>query len=98
MDMGYICNLVLDEQPYWWNMTVFEQFLDEAKIALEKFEAGAEEWVETYDEDPVAAFTNGKYTLVWFLAHLAVGHVSFCHHLASVVVVVINNFFKHLLL
>ena len=36
-----------------------------------------------------------------FLAHLAVGHVNYCHHLVSVdvikVVVVVNNFFKHLL-
>ena len=37
------------------------------------------------------------HVIIWrFLVHLVVGHVSYCHHLAPVVVV--NNFFKHLLL
>ena len=32
------------------------------------------------------------WAFILFLAHLAEGHVSYCHHLASVVVIVLNNF------
>lgn len=56
-----------DEKPYWWDIkSQLTIVVDMSEVALKALANGGQAWVNDVvtADDPVAAFTKGKMTMV----------------------------------